>query len=351
MAVITTVVPIGPGVTSSGDFVEFGGQFLVSSGGAIVSATVTAGGETVIYAGGIAVGTTIVNDGGNGQVVSGGVESSTLVGDGGADLVATGVTFGALVLRGGLEILGAGAGGSGIGVIGSAALAEGMTVDGGTARINGDTTASGTTVVDGGVLDVYDGGTDSHASVGSGGTVAVSFGGIDRGARVTSDGILNVQSGGVVSALTIKDPNDPMVAAETNIRRGGTVDGNTKINGGELILHAGAVFEANATLTIINTGWLVLKEGSFDGTIKDFGGQDNLDLTKISFIGSGPDATTANWTQTTAAAGTLQVAEGTHSVDLQLDGIYTTANFALASAGAHGTLVTFVPSASLAGHG
>jgi hypothetical protein len=36
----------------------------------------------------------------------------------------------------------------------------------------------------------------------------------------------------------------------------------------------------------------------FKGTIKDFGGQDFMDLTKIKFIGQGTAETTATFTQT-----------------------------------------------------
>ena len=125
----------------------------------------------------------------------------------------------------------------------------------------------------------------------------------------------------------------------------------TKIDGGQLILDAGAVFQTHATLTITNTGELVLEQDSFKGTIKDFGGQDFMDLSKIRFIGQGPDATTATFTQTNGAGGLLQVAQGNHVADLHLTGTYTTANFALQSDGIHGTTVTFVPNASLPGHG
>ena len=96
----------------------------------------------------------------------------------------------------------------------------------------------------------------------------------------------------------------------------------------------------------MNSGWLILEQDSFKGTIKDFGGSDELDLIKIRFTG----ATTETFTPS-GAGGLLQVQQGSHVADLHLAGSYTTANFALASDGAHGTLVSFVPSASLAGHG
>ena len=102
-------------------------------------------------------------------------------------------------------------------------------------------------------------------------------------------------AGGVVSGLTINDPNDPRVTATANVLFGGTVDGPTIIDGGELILNAGAVFEPQAALTIVNNGWLLLEQNSFEGTIKDFGGSDTLDLAKIRFfIGQETTETFAN---------------------------------------------------------
>ena len=60
----------------------------------------------------------------------------------------------------------------------------------------------------------------------------------------------------------------------------------------------------------------MLEQDLFKGTIKDFGGQDFMDLSKIRFIGQGPDATTATFTQTNGAGGLLQVAQGNHVADL-----------------------------------
>ena len=197
--------------------------------------------------------------------------------------------------------------------------------------------------VTGGTLNVSSGGTADKTTIGASGTMNVSSGGVASGVSVGSGGTLNVSAGGVVSALTINDPNDQGVTAEAHILSGGTVDGSTKIDGGALILDAGAVFEPHAKLTIINTGELVLEQDSFKGTIQDFGGQDFMDLSKIRFIGQGTDETTATFTQTNGAGGLLQVAQGNHVVDLHLAGTYTTANFALQSDGAHGTTVTFVP--------
>ena len=341
MAVISTIVTVPAGVTSSGEVVVSGGILVVDSGGAIVGTIATQTGVTLIEPGGTASGTTVQGNilssgdktGLGGQAVEG-VAISSLIASGGEEIaISSGVTSGTLVLSGGVEFLGGG--GSG--------LAVGMTVNGGTAFVNSGGTASGTTVINGGVMTVASGGIDSHTSVGSGGTVNVSSGGTDSGTSVGSGGTFNVFAGGLVSGLTINDPNDPNVTAVANVLSGGIVDGTTRIDGGELVLDAGADFQANAKLFITNTGELVLEQDSFKGNIHDFGGQDFMDLSKIRFVGQGSAETTATFTQTGAARGLLQVAQGNHVIDLHLTGTYTTANFALQSDGAHGTTVTFVP--------
>ena len=67
--------------------------------------------------------------------------------------------------------------------------------------------------------------------------------------------------------------------------------------------------------------------------------QDELDLTKIRFTGQ---RATETFTPS-GAGGLLQVQQGSHVADLHLAGSYSTANFALASDGVHGTPVSFVP--------
>ena len=360
MAVISTTVAVPAGVTSSGEIVISGGHLTVDGGGAIVGTIDTQAGETIISAGGTATGTTVQGNLGStttgGQIVEG-VAISTLVASGGFEAVAFGgVTSGALVLKGGIED---------VAVSGNAV---GMTVNGGSAVVSSGGTASGTTVTNGGVLTVSSGGTVSDVSdsggrftvapvsVGNGGTMNV--GGKATNVLVTSGGTLIVSSGGVVDQsrffytneppVTIQDPNDPNVAAQVTVLSGGASYGNIEIDGGILTLDPGAYVGGMA---IVHEGWLLLEHDSFGGIITDFGRSATLDLAKIRFIGQGPDATTATFTHDTVASpahphdngGLLQVAQGSHVVDFHVLGTYTTANFALASDGAHGTLVTFVP--------
>ncbi|MGB7100786.1 MAG: hypothetical protein WBD95_18745 [Xanthobacteraceae bacterium] len=362
MAVITTVVDVGSGQTSSGDVVVSPGEFVVSSGGTIVSTVAADGGMTLILDGGIANGTTLQDDGvqqvgGDGMVAT---AIGTVVASSGEEIVSSGgVTSGAKILAGGTEA--ADASGSAVGLI----------VNGGIADIFSGGTASGTTVINGGMYTVFDGGTDSGADVGPGGTLTVSAGGMadntsvagrggtinvlsggtDSGVTVGSGGTLTISAGGVVNALATNDPHDQKVTAQVTVLSGGTVDGGTKIDGGILTLDAGAVFEPNARLSITHAGWLVLDQDSFQGTIKDFVGSDSMDLSRIRFIGQGPDATSATWTQTNTVGGILDVAQGARHIDLHLTGNYTTGNFGLQSDGVHGTMVSFIPNATPAGHG
>ena len=119
-------------------------------------------------------------------------------------------------------------------------------------------------------VEVASGGRASDTTVSSGGTMNVFSGSTASGVSVGKGGTLNVSSGGVISALTTNDRIT--ITAKAYILSGGTVDGSTKIDGGQLILHAGAVFQPHAKLTIMNDGELVLEQDSFKGTIQDFGG-------------------------------------------------------------------------------
>ena len=266
MAVISTGVTVPAGVTSSGEIVIGGGLLGVASGGEIVGTIVTQTGVTLIVPGGTAIGTTVQgnnlssgdNTGLGGQAVEG-VAISSLIASGGEEIAfAGGVTSGGPGAReGGVEFLGGSGSGS----------AVGMTVNGGTAFVNSGGTTFWDHCLEWRRDERHFGWRETASdSVGSGGT-------------------LNVSAGGVVSALTINDPNDPNVTAVVNVLSGGTVDGTTNIDGGQLVLDAGAVFQANAKLFIMNTGELVLKQDSFKGNIHDFGSQDFMDLTKIRFIG------------------------------------------------------------------
>ena len=298
------------GAQGSAVRMSVGGFANIFSGGITLNSTVVSGGLLTVFAGGTDKFARI-DDAGTVNVSSGGMDSSSLV-----DLGTLNVSAGGVV---------SGASGEGTLNVDSGGTAEGI----GTLIPSGALAAGG--AASAALPENFDG------------TMNVSSGGTVSGVSIGKDGTLTVSAGGVVSALAINDPNDPNVTAVANIMSGGAVDGSIKINGGELLLDAGAVMELQARLTIVNTGELLLGQDSFKGIIHDFGGQDFMDLSKVRFIGQGTDATTATFTQTNAASGQLQVAQGSHVADLHLAGSYATANFALQSDGVHGTVVVFVP--------
>jgi hypothetical protein len=101
----------------------------------------------------------------------------------------------------------------------------------------------------------------------------------------------------------------------------------------------------NVTFAAASTGSLVLDESqSFDGTISGFGANTSqaIILGDISFNAL---TTTATFTQD-GASGTLEVTDGTHTVDLTLFGTYKTADFHLSSFnGGASTEITDPPAA------
>jgi hypothetical protein len=152
-----------------------------------------------------------------------------------------------------------------------------------------------------------------------------------------------VLGGGSVSGLTIDDPNDLGFSAVATVSAGGAIDGTTHLNGGDLVLDAGAVTNPGLDLIFRQTASLVLDSvHTFHGRIDNFGGADSIDLASVTFNGAGSGATTAHWDQTAANQGILSIADGSKATELHMTGAYTTANFGIQSDGAHGTLVTFV---------
>ena len=129
-------------------------------------------------------------------------------------------------------------------------------------------TTGGNTITNDGVLEATNGGTmDIRSAVNNSGVIQTTGGTLyvrdaiagPGSVTVVDAGALNVLRGGSVTGLKLYDPNDPDLNALATIKSGATVDGNTKINGGELILDAGATFEPNAKLTIMNGGELLLE--------------------------------------------------------------------------------------------
>ena len=210
-------------------------------------------------------------------------------------------------------------------------LAVGTTLSGGSETVELGGTTSGTVIYEGTLL--MSGGVASGTVVGSG--LFVASGGTASNTTVDRGGTFQVSDGGVARGVTVDRGGTLEVLA------GGTVSG-AKLYGGTLTLSGGAVFEEYTRLTMMRAAELILGRDSLDsfqGTIRDFGGQDFIDLTTLRFTA----ATTETFTKAIGASGVLQVENGSRVADLNFAGTYTTANLALQSDGAHGSLVTFVP--------
>ncbi len=163
--------------------------------------------------------------------------------------------------------------------------------------------------------------------------------------------------GGPLTGVTIVGSNDQIVlpvqdaVTQTSL----TVQGNNNLlfgRGEAITIADGASIEyqttSGTTVTFAgSTGTLQLSgPGSFDppeqNGVVGFGGQDHIDIGNLVYD---PITTNANFTENAAGtAGTLTVSNnGGASASLLLFGDYTTANFALASDGHGGTLVTDPP--------
>ena len=349
---VTFTVSNGQTVTSA--TVVNDGEIYVTSGGTIVDTVVGDSSVALIEVGGTAAATTLAN---NGFQDVYGTANSTVVEPGGAEYVF-GASFGAVVAGGvqyvgnsyapysdgtvvddqGTEVVyvsGVAAvtevNSGGTQTVDAGGLAVGTTLSGGSETVELGGTTSGTVIYEGTLL--MSGGVASGTVVGSG--LFVASGGTASNTTVDRGGTFQVSDGGVARGVTVDRGGTLEVLA------GGTVSG-AKLYGGTLTLSGGAVFEEYTRLTMMRAAELILGRDSLDsfqGTIRDFGGQDSIDLTTLRFTA----ATTETFTKAIGASGVLQVENGSRVADLNFAGTYTTANLALQSDGAHGSLVTFVP--------
>jgi len=292
---------IWAGGIASGTILESGtvlskGSQDVRSGGLTVASQLGRLGHEYVSSGAVAIDT-LVGSGGEMFVSSGGVSSDTVVSSGGTEYVQVGgVASGTMVDGGGQLVSGTARGtiiASGGDTIEPGGLALGFVVSGGDATVDFGGVASSTTVMQGYLRDY---GT-TVGSVVAGGTEWVD--GV-ASATVISAGTLEVTSGGTVGGVT------PVTFAA-----GG--DGTLKLD-------ASSGFKPHF------------------GPIAGFAGQDKIDLSDIAF----GNQTTLGY-QGNSTSGTLTVSNGLHTAHLLLLGQYAAANFAIASDGHGGTLVTDPP--------
>jgi autotransporter passenger strand-loop-strand repeat protein len=183
----------------------------------------------------------------------------------------------------------------------------------------------GAVVSSGGELVVSSGGTELGATIA--GVEVVASGGTAIGDQIGSGGHEVIQSGGVAQSAGIS-------GGTLEVAGGGSVN-EVRFQGGSLVLDASA---------------------NFGGLVAGFGGSDQIDLRDVAFL----TATTRKSPQThlsfteaaSALSGTLTVTDGAHTASIQLLGQYTASEFAAASDGNGGTLITFTSATTATGgHG
>jgi len=369
------------------------GNQSIQIGGSADGTTIVTGGEQDILGGGIASNTTV--DGGtqnvfgvaiNTTIANGGMQHvhnnafSTTVNAGGEQNVyidgsATGSTInaGGIQIDWGFTIVTTISGGAQY-VLGSASL---TTINSGLQAVQGGGTASDTTI-HGGRQEVYLGGTAINTTM-DGGSQSV-YGGTVVQTTISNGAVQYLH--GSASGTTINDGSQQNVYADgaasgTTINAGGvqvdwgTANGTT-INGGiqyvwgsatDTWLNSGVQYVGSGGLaanTTIGTGavevvfaggtasgvtfgagyaGLVLEQSSaFTGSISGWQDNDFIDLADIQFDTAGTSlAYAANGDNT---GGALTVSDGTHVATLHLLGQYSAADFAIASDGHGGTLIT-----------
>jgi len=182
-------------------------------------------------------------------------------------------------------------------------------------------------------------------TVSSGGELVISSGGSDAGAWIAGTEV--VATGGTAI-------QDSVGSGGYQVVQSGGIAQNVAQTGGILELASGGLLNE---VGFRGAGSLVLDaSASFHGLVAGFGTSDQIDLLDVAFV----SATTKRGAQThlsfTEAAsnlsGTLTVTDGVHTASIQLLGQYTASEFATASDGHGGTLVTFTSATTVTGgHG
>jgi autotransporter passenger strand-loop-strand repeat protein len=342
--------------------------------GSAIATTVNSGGNQLINDG-FAVGT-IVNPGGGELVFNDGETSnttlaggaqvlgqtgfgfalSTTINSGGTQVVFNGEADSSTVTNGTLVDWGMGSGPTGpfagdsdnakvatggfIFDVGPLAFDGGSTLNGGGEFLIDNANADDTTINPGGVLTITGSGTGSSTEF----DATINRGGIEVLNSGSFDGFATVRGTQFVEAGGHADSADVLAGGIQSVLAGG-LETNTLIDGGLVELTSGALAGGPATPINFSTdnagGTLALDfSQGFTGAIAGFaspsGVSEQIDLKDIAF---GPNTTRSFLEAGGNTSGTLSVSDGTHTANLTLLGLYSTANFTLSSDGGGGTFV------------
>ena len=322
------------------DTIHSGSVEELLSGGEIYGTVVSAGGLQFVMSGGSAF-SPIISSGGYGMVVGGFADSVTIWG-GGIEYIegAAGRTTNNAILGGGAEIVfggGTASGtriyGSGIEVISSGGTAAGTIVSsGGYEVLLSGGVASGGVISSGGVDYIENGAHASAGLIATGGVAIILSGGQTSGMSVASNGVEVVSPGGVASNSVLSRGGYEVVFS------GGTAASATMSSGGVLILNSGGSGTGVMSFAGVNNEIIVASGGNLSGAaLAGFQAGDYIDLKGLGFT-SGVTAETYA-PNSGNIGGVLTVTSGAQSINLNLLGQYTAANFTLANDGAGGTLI------------
>ena len=312
----------------------------VLSGGQAIGTTVSSGGIEAVFSGGSALSTTVLS-GGVQYVITGGTASGT-TDRGGADVLSGGTASGATVSAGGIEA-----------VFSAGAASSAMLLTGGVQYVLAGGTALSTTDSSGADVALA-GGVVSGARVFSGGTEVVSSGGTSLAATIFGGGVLYVLSGGTASAMTASGAGADIVVLGGSavgatvdsggfllVSSGGAINGAT-ITGATLEIESGGLIGSNPITYAGGAALILDASANFAGKIAGFTLGDFLDLKDIAFGSS----TSMGFVEAgNNLSGTLTVTDGSHTAHITLLGNYVPGQFASASDGQSGTVITDPPPA------
>lgn len=293
---------IDAGASYSNVAVESGAGLVVR--GAIAGGTVAQGAELSVY--GSASSVTVL---GEQAVQTGGVVTDTTIGAGGEQRVING------------------------------AAANGTTIEGGTQHVYG--TADDTTIDAAGLQHVHGSATDTI--VNNGGEQNVYAAATATGTTVNAGGI-QIDWGNAI-ATTIDGGSqyvygtaaDTVILSGTQyVEAGGATYGTMIGSGGTVHAYGGASVH-NATFAGADATLVLDHAADFSGFISGWQDGNHLDLSDIQF---GQGTTVAYTANANNSGGKLVVSDGAHTVSLSLLGQYTAADFALASDGHGGTVIS-----------
>jgi autotransporter passenger strand-loop-strand repeat protein len=200
------------------------------------------------------------------------------------------------------------------------------------------------TVLSGGAEEVVSsGGLTISTTVNSGAVEIVSSGGGAGGLTVSSGGVAIISNGGSADST--------LLAGGYELVESGGVESNVTISAGTVEVANGGAIASGGQVQFAGSGTLVFDGGTgFGWTVAGLGMADEIDLQNVAFVAPTSKKGNGSRLSFTEAisnqSGTLTVTDGVHSANIELLGSYIASDFAAASDGHGGTVVTLVGTTS-----